>query len=299
MQENTPIKTTPRHSLGENAKTIAMVGVGIGVLTLGYKIVGMLDNSEQAANEKKTVQTIKDITVNTSKINSNILVYRTAAETIYGELTNHVLVIDTYSFNDILAAIKGFNTDELKQTVKEFGIRSAKLFNLVEIGGSGSLFEWCDVILNKAERETIKEIFVFTGLDKLPEMGMRYYFNYNDKGWFDKENPMRAVAALWKPFTKTTSIRPVYPIKGNSQWLNVLEQNGTVYTARSIKAAGFGVIGNYVSFDTANIANGIVQQIAIKITDSRLPAWIGKTIWINSREINQVPAPNNLTLYPR
>jgi hypothetical protein len=299
MQENTPTNITTPHSLGENAKTIAMVGIGVGVLALGYKIVGMFGNDEQAANEKKTVQTIKDIPVNTSKINSNILVYRTAAETIYGELTNHVLIVDTYSFANILAAIKGFNTDELKQTVKEFGIRSAKLFNLVEIGGGGSLFEWCDVILDKTERETIKEIFVFTGLDKLPTMGMRYFFDYSDKGWFDKENPMRLVAAAWKPFMKTTSMRLVYPIKGNSQWLNVLEQNGTVYTARSIKAAGFGPIGNYVSFDSANVVNGIVQTIAIKVTDARLGSWVGKTFWINSREMNQVPAPNNITLYPR
>jgi hypothetical protein len=130
-------------------------------------------------------------------------------------------------------------------------------------------------------------------------MGMRYYFDYNDKGWFDKEHYMRATAALWKPFTKATPAKPVYIAKGNKQYLNVLEQNGTQFISRSVKFAGFGIIGTYVSYDAKLVStNGVVQNIAIKVTDTRMKDWVGKTFWINSREINQTPPPNNKTLYP-
>ncbi len=283
---------------GDTLKTVAIIGIGAGALILANKFISAAGNEVENKNEKKTDQVIKDIPVNTSKLSSNTLIYRTAADKLYTELSNHVLVVDLYDFGNIRNAIRGFNTDELKQVVKEFGMRPAKLFNLFEAGQAGSFFEWCDAILDKTEREAIREIFVFTGLDKLPEQGLKYYFEYDDDGWFDSENKHRAITALWKPFKTSTPKMKVYPILGNSQWINVLEKTSTGFVSRSLKPAGFGPIGEYVAYDNTYIVNGIVQQIFIQVTDVRLGSWLGKTFVVNSRQFNQSPPIKNTTLYP-
>lgn len=283
---------------GDSFRTVAMIGIGVGALVLANKVMSIGENQTEKKNEKITETTIKEIKVNTSRLGSNPVVYRTAAETLYGELISHVLIIDTYSFDKIRDTLDGFNTDELKQIVKDFGTRPAKLFELVEVGSGGSFFEWCDAILNKKERETIREIFVFTGLDKLPQEGMRYYFKYDDDGWFDDQNKHRDIAALWKPFRTSTPKMKVYPIVGSSQWISVLEQTQNGYSSRSIKAAGYGPIGEYVAYDNSYITGGIVQQILVKVTDSRLGSWLGKTFVVNSRQMNQSPPINNRSLYP-
>ncbi len=294
--------TTPIHintkSPSDNLKNAAYIGIGIGALVLANKFVTGVGNETENKNEKKTEKVISDIKVNSSRLNSNMMVYRTAAETLYGELTSHVLVIDTYSFEKMRSVLRAFNSDELRQVVKEYGTRPAKLFELIEVGAGGSFFEWCDAILDKQERETIRQIFVFTGIDKLPTEGLKYFWDYDDKGWFDDDNKHRVIAAQWKPFRTTTPKAKVYPIKGNSQWISVLEKSGDKYISRSIKAAGYGSIGEYVAYDSKLVTSGIVENILVKVTDARLGSWLGKTFVVSSREMNQSAPMNNPTLYP-
>lgn len=295
--ENAPININTKGS-GDNLKTVAMIGMGVGVMILANKVISATSNSTENKNEKLTEKAIQDIKVNPSKLNSNSLIYRTAADKLYTELSNHVLVVDLYSFDNIRNAVAGFNTDELKQVIKEFGLRPAKLFNLFEAGQAGSFFEWCDAILNKEERETIRELFVFTGLDKLPQEGLKYYFQFDDGGWFDSSNKHRALAAMWKPFKTSTPKSKVYPVLGSSQWMSVLEKSGDQYISRSLKPSGYGAIGDYVAYDNSGIANDVVQQILVTVTDPRMAAWLGKTFLVNSRQMNQSPPINNPTLYP-
>ncbi|HEY1046511.1 MAG TPA: hypothetical protein VGF79_08730 [Bacteroidia bacterium] len=293
----TPININTKSS-SDNLKNAAFIGIGVGALVLANKLMNEAGNETENKNEKKTEKVINDIKVDSSRLNSNTIVYRTAAETLYGELASHVLVIDTYSFEKMRSVLRTFNSDELRQVVKEFGTRPAKLFELIEVGAGGSFFEWCDAILNKEERETIRQIFVFTGLDKLPTEGLKYFWNYDDTGWFDDENKHRALANQWKPFRTSTPKMKVYPIKGNSQWINVLEKAGDKYISRSIKPIGYGAIGEYVAYDSKLVVNGIVENILVQVTDSRLGSWLGKTFVVSSREMNQSAPINNQTLYP-
>lgn len=292
--ENTPATkdTNNLTNATTNAKNIATV-VTLGVVAFSvYQLSSIFSKGDnQKDNEDKTNKAIADIGVNQNQLTKNILVYRTAAETIFGELSNRILVVNLYDFNKIRAQLDGYNTDELKMIIKEFGTRPNRLFNLLEVGGGGSLFDWFDAVLDDTERETIRQYFVFTGLDKAPKKGMALWFNVAPTA------KLATTGLLWKPFYLKMPAVNVYPATGNIQYLNANYNNKNV----SIKPMGFGVLGVLTGLDGGAktvAAKGVSEIVKIKITDTRLTEWYGKEIWINTRFLNQTPAPNT-TNFPK
>ena len=165
------------------------IGIGGGMLLLAYgayRFFRKKDLAETAGTDEFQEAALKKIAVDSKKLTRDGYYYKTIADRLENELSRRIPLLDIYTYDSqkVFSAVDGLNADEQKQLLKEFGVRSLKVFNLVKLSDGGTLFEWFDNILSEKDLQRMRAVFAPIGLWQKPQndKSKEAYNNYYS-GW--------------------------------------------------------------------------------------------------------------------
>ncbi|TNE80839.1 MAG: hypothetical protein EP332_06365 [Bacteroidetes bacterium] len=262
---------------------------GAGAIGL-YKVADVL-GLMKSGDEKKTQKFVDAIHVDEKSLSLPMSAYQSIANGQYTELSSHFLSWNLYDFSKLKNAISGLNAEELKQVYKQFGIRPAKLFTVIDFGEAGDLFEWYSVILNEGEQKEMAAIWNKTGI-------------YPDKSYAygHLKNPNRAISDKWREIPYNIGAATVYPRYYNYYLLVYTRNNtGGMIPYRTLEIKSPQALGKITMILGSSAANKAVW-VKVKITNTSLLnqsrySFLKENdqVWIRTIYLNTTPPPAGIS----
>lgn len=267
-----------------NSQGIKDIGIGIAAVLGGWAVYNFFKKKELATTpgtDEFQEEQVKRIAVDSKKLSSDSFKYKSIADQLYNELSKRIPVANvfTYNSNTLFSMVSGLNTDELKQVVKDFGVRSLKMLNLINLSDGGTLFEWFDNILTKEHLQRMREIFKPTGLwqDPAAKPDNTAYVNYLNQ-WMGNN-----LSKVKYPNTRLTVGKKVYSTYTGKENIGYLDngwwdinnwrakkgQTGDFYVRPSDAGRPLGTIADIMRLTEPDKV-GQVVLIKVKITHPQL-----------------------------
>ncbi len=284
------------------------IGIGAGVFLLAfgvYRFFRKKDLAETPGTDEYQEAALKQITVDTKKLARDSFFYKSTADQLENELSRRVAIFDifTYDTKKVFSAVDGLNTEELKQLLKSFGVRSLKSFNLVKLKDGGTLLEWFDNILSKTDLDRMRQVFAATGLWAKADStkAKENYLNYLT-AWMGNN-----LSKVKYPNARLTVGRPVYSTYTGKENMSYLDngwwdinswrakkgQTGDFYVRPSDAARPIGTISDIMRLTEADKL-GQVPLIKVKITHPQLftnapNPLLNREVWLIPSRLTDTP----------
>lgn len=301
-----------------NSQGIKDIGIGIAAILGGWAVFNFFKKKELTntpGTDEFQEEQVKRIPVDTKKLVNDSFKYKSIADQLYNELSKRIPVANLFTYNSstLFSIVTGLNTEELKQVVKDFGVRSLKIFNLISLPDGGTLFEWFDNILTKDHLERMREIFKSTGLwqDPAQKANNTAYVNYLNQwmganlGKVKYPNPRLAIG---RPVYSTYTGKENMGYLDNGWWdINSWRakkgQTGDFYVRPSDAIRPLGTISDVLRLTEADKI-GQVPLIKVKITHPQLftnapNPLLNREVWLIPSRLTDTPYNPSLKGLPQ
>lgn len=280
------------------------IGIGISMLLAGWGIHRFLkkkQNEDTPGTDEFQEAGVKKIKVEEKQLTRDSFYYKNVADQLENELSRRVPLVNYYGYSSekVFSTVQGLNTDELKQVIKEFGVRSLKLFNLVKMSDGGTLLEWFDNILNEKDLARMRQVFAGTGLWQHLAPGIHPY-----NAWIKNH-----LATLKYPHPRMATGKPVYAIYAGKVPFTYLDNawwDINSWTAKNGKTGDVQLRPHDVYRPMGTITavyrkanDGDVLLIKVKISHPQLyysgnTPLVGRELWLIPNRLTDIPYNPNL-----
>lgn len=279
------------------------IGIGAAVLLIGITINRYLkkrDEKDTQGTDAFQEEAVKNISVNAKNITKDSFYYKNIAEQCYNELSKRILLTNIFTYNSqtLFGYLQGLNSDELKLVMKEFGVRSLKLFNLIDMPDGGTLLEWFDNILTQEHLDKMRKLWADTGLWQTTAKVQTPFTAWLNNNLYTVKYPSSRVSINKK----------VYSIYVGDNKFGVLDLG--YWDINSYKAKGINTGDFYVRpadavtpmgtiSDVYRTAEGKIILIKVKLTHSKLyhtanNSLTNREVWLKPSRLTDIPYNPNL-----